>query len=349
MSASSNSAKPLTSAELTAVVQPLAQGILNGEMVALARAITLVENELAHKQQQAHALLSLLMPHTGGSVRLGITGVPGVGKSTFIEAFGLHLAEDLGLRVAVLAIDPSSQRTGGAILGDKTRMERLSQHPRVFIRPTAASDYLGGTHRRTRETLLLCEAAGYDVVLIETVGVGQSETAVAGMVDFFLLLMLAGAGDELQGIKRGIMEMADALLITKADGDNLMAAKRAKAEYEAALHLFPPTQSGWVPQVGLCSALTSSGIPEAWQMVQAYLDHTKANGFLQQHRQAQQLRWFREGFAEAVLEWLQAGPMGPQLAALEQQVDARNLHPQDAVNRAMAHLQAHWQPQPPTP
>ncbi|MBX3102939.1 MAG: methylmalonyl Co-A mutase-associated GTPase MeaB [Bacteroidetes bacterium] len=324
-------------------IDQLVQGILAGELVALSRAITLVESQLEAHADLAYELLGRLMPHAGGSVRLGITGVPGVGKSTFIEAFGLHLAEDRGLRVAVLAIDPSSQRTGGAILGDKTRMELLSQHPRVFIRPSAASDYLGGTHRKTRETLLLCEAAGYDVVIIETVGVGQSETAVSGMVDFFLLLMLAGAGDELQGIKRGIMEMADALLITKADGDNQAAARKAKAEYEAALHLFPPTASGWQPRVAMCSALTRQGIPEAWELVQAYLQHVKANGYHARNRQLQLRQWFREGFSEDVLHWLAGSSvLGPVLEQLEQQVLRLELHPQQAVRRAIARLQQGW-------
>lgn len=281
-------------------IPELTQGLLAGQRGALARAITLVESTLTQHQALAQQVLQAVLPHTGKSVRLGITGVPGVGKSTFIEALGLYLVEKLGKRLAVLAVDPSSPRGGGSILGDKTRMPLLAAHPRAFIRPSPAGGSLGGIARATREALLLCEAAGYDVIFVETVGVGQSEIAVHGLVDFFLLLMLAGAGDELQGVKRGIMEMADAVLITKADHGNETAAHRAARNYEGALHLFPPTASGWAVPVVTCSALTSQGLPEAWALVEAYAIHTQANGYWQQRRAQQQLQWLDEAIHEGL-------------------------------------------------
>lgn len=281
-------------------VSEFAQGLLAGQRGTLARAITLVESTLPQHQALAQQVLQAVLPHTGKSIRLGITGVPGVGKSTFIEALGLYLVEKLGKRLAVLAVDPSSPRGGGSILGDKTRMPLLAAHSRAFIRPSPAGGSLGGVARATREALLLCEAAGYDVIFVETVGVGQSEVAVHGLVDFFLLLMLAGAGDELQGVKRGIMEMADAVLITKADHDNKTAARRAARDYEGALHLFPPTASGWAVPVATCSALTSEGLPEAWALVEAYVTHTQSNGYWQQRRAQQQLQWLDEAIHEGL-------------------------------------------------
>ena len=276
------------------------QGLAAGQRGTLARAITLVESTLPQHQALAQQVLQAVLPRTGGAWRIGITGVPGVGKSTFVEALGLYVVEKLGKKLAVLAVDPSSPRGGGSILGDKTRMPQLTLHPRAFIRPSPASGSLGGVARATREALLLCEAAGYDVIFVETVGVGQSEVAVHGMVDFFLLLMLAGAGDELQGVKRGIMEMADALLITKADHGNEQAARRAARDYEGALHLFPPTAAGWVVPVRTCSALSGAGLPEAWEVVETYAAQTQASGYWQQRRAQQQLQWLEEAVRQAL-------------------------------------------------
>jgi LAO/AO transport system kinase len=268
--------------------------ILAGDRVVLSRAITLVESTLPADQELAQEVINRLLPQTGHSVRLGITGPPGVGKSTFIETFGNYLIQEQGKKIAVLAIDPTSQRTGGSILGDKTRMASLSTHPAAYIRPSPAGKSLGGVARNTREAVLLCEAAGFEIIIIETVGVGQSETAVHSMVDFFLLLLLAGAGDELQGIKKGIMEMADALVINKADGSNITKAKRARAEYQQALHLFPPTSSGWRPQVALCSALEDTGIDAVWHLVTEYLMLTKQNSYFTRQRQEQNLHWLHQ-------------------------------------------------------
>ena len=277
-----------------------ATGILAGSRTVLGRAITLVESTLPADQALAQQVLQAVLPHTGRSLRVGITGVPGVGKSTFIEALGRFLVEEKGLKLAVLAVDPSSQRGGGSILGDKTRMPWLSAQPAAFIRPSPAGSNLGGVARATREGLLLCEAAGHDVILVETVGVGQSETTVHGMVDFFLLLMLAGAGDELQGLKRGIMEMADALCITKADHGNEQAARRARLDYQSALHLFPPAPSGQVQPVLLTSAVSGAGLPEVWEVVETYAAATKQNGYFVQRRQQQQLQWLHQSIAQAL-------------------------------------------------
>lgn len=265
-------------------------GILSGNRVALSRAITLVESSLDEDNELAAKLVNEIYEYTGNSFRVGITGVPGVGKSTFIEAFGTY-AISKGKKLAVLTIDPSSQKTGGSILGDKTRMEMLSRSPQAFIRPSPSGDALGGVAHKTRETMLLCEAAGYDMILIETVGVGQSETAVKNMVDFFLLLMLAGAGDELQGIKKGIMEMADAIAINKADGDNVMPANRAKKTYENALHLFPANENEWVPKVRLCSALKEEGLPGIWQLLNDFELQQRQNGHFNLNRKEQAIHW----------------------------------------------------------
>ncbi len=264
------------------------QGIIAGNRMILSKAITLVESLLPAHHQMAQDIIERCLPYAGKCVRIGITGVPGVGKSTFIEAFGTYLTQK-GHKVAVLAIDPSSQRTKGSILGDKTRMEDLANDKNAFIRPSPSAGSLGGVAQKTRETSILCEAAGFDVVIIETVGVGQSETAVHSMVDFFLLLMLAGAGDELQGIKRGIMEMADALVINKADGDNYKKATAAKAGYQSALHLFPPAESGWNPKVGLCSSVEKKGIDTVWEMISEYLEKVHENGYFD-HKRATQSR-----------------------------------------------------------
>jgi LAO/AO transport system kinase len=272
-------------------VEQLADDVCAGKRRALAKAITLVESTRSDHQVAAQRLLELLLPRTGRAARVGISGVPGVGKSTFIEAFGLYLI-DSAKRVAVLAVDPSSARSGGSILGDKTRMQKLSAAPEAFIRPSPAAGSLGGVARRTREAMLVCEAAGFDVVLVETVGVGQSEFAVASMVDFFLVLMLAGAGDELQGIKRGILELADALAINKADGDNIKRAQQAVAEYRGALRLFRPTTAGWEPPVIAVSAKLAQGMDEVWGIIQRHHSHLKASGDLDVKRREQRSAWF---------------------------------------------------------
>jgi len=278
------------------------QGILSGDRVLLSRAITLVESKLPADQELAQQVIERVLPFAGKSVRIGITGVPGVGKSTFIEAFGNYLLQEQDKKLAVLAIDPTSQRSGGSILGDKTRMELLSTNPRAYIRPSPAGKSLGGVAKSTRETIILCEAAGFDAIIVETVGVGQSETAVHAMVDFFLLLMLAGAGDELQGIKRGIMEMADAIAITKADGTNMIKAKAAKAEYQNALHLYPPAASGWLPRVSVCSALQQTGLDTIWQTIMDYLQRTRQNGFFEKKRHEQNLQWMYEAVRQGLEE-----------------------------------------------
>ena len=272
--------------DTTAVVSKL----LKGDITALSRAITLVESANPRHLEQANAIIKQCLPHANNSIRIGITGVPGVGKSTFIEAFGLHLTT-MGKKVAVLAVDPSSSLSKGSILGDKTRMEDLVKNENAFIRPSASGSSLGGVARKTRETIILCEAAGFDTIIIETVGVGQSETAVHSMVDFFLLLKIAGAGDELQGIKRGIIEMADAIAINKADGDNLKAAKLAKVEFNRALHLYPQKDSQWQPKVALCSALHRDGIDTLWNLITDYIAQTSANNYFENNRAAQNKFW----------------------------------------------------------
>lgn len=271
-------------------IDGLTKGILNKNMSSLSRAITLIESKNQKHLEYAKQIIKTCLPHTNKSLRIGITGVPGVGKSTFIEAFGKHLTS-IGKRVAVLAIDPSSTVTKGSILGDKTRMGALVKDENAYIRPSASGATLGGVARTTRETIVLCEAAGFDVIIIETVGVGQSETTVNSMVDFFLLLKLAGAGDELQGIKRGIIEMADAIAINKSDGENVKPAKLAQVEFNRALHLYPKKPSGWQPQVTTCSALQNEGIDAIWKLISQYVDFTTKNGFFNQKRQEQNSYW----------------------------------------------------------
>jgi LAO/AO transport system kinase len=268
-------------------------GIITGNRMILSRAITLIESNLPEDKELAQAVLESILPHTGKSIRIGITGVPGVGKSTFIETFGKFLTSQ-NKKIAVLAIDPSSQLTKGSILGDKTRMEELAHEPLAYIRPSPTGASLGGVTHKTRETMLLCEAAGFEVIIIETVGVGQSETYVHGMVDFFLLLMLAGAGDELQGIKKGIMEMADLIAITKADSGNEHHANLAKNEYESALHTFPPNGTGWFPQVITCSASEKIGISEIWKLVEKHREMLLNNGKFVENRQKQNLVWMHD-------------------------------------------------------
>lgn len=274
-------------------VDEYATGILNSDRIMLSKAITLIESSLHSDNELAEQVLAKILPHTGNAIRIGITGVPGAGKSTFIESFGKYLTS-LNKKVAVLTIDPSSQKTQGSILGDKTRMEELVNDPLAFVRPSASGTTLGGVHSRTRETMLLCEASGYEVIVIETVGVGQSETSVKGMVDFFLLLMLAGAGDELQGIKRGIMEMADAVAINKADGDNIKRSELAKREYQNALHMFPASDNGWYPRVLTCSAVQNTGISEIWEMITEYESMMKARDYFYANRQKQNLQWMHD-------------------------------------------------------
>ena len=277
--------------------QELIDGILSGNISALSRAITLVESTNANHLAKANEVINACLPHANKSVRIGITGVPGVGKSTFIEAFGKHLTS-LGKKVAVLAVDPSSTISHGSILGDKTRMEELVKDKNAFIRPSASGETLGGVARKTRETIILCEAAGFDIIIIETVGVGQSETAVHSMVDFFLLLKITGAGDDLQGIKRGIMEMADAIVINKADGDNIRKAQLAKLEFKRALHLFPAKKSGWIPTTSTCSSISHEGIAEVWKTIEDFLKLTKENHYFFEKRKEQNQYWMLETINE---------------------------------------------------
>lgn len=296
-------------------------GILRGDRVTLARAITVIESELPSDSALAQEILEGVLPQTGQARRVGITGVPGAGKSTFIDTLGLHLIRDRGESVAVLSIDPSSPISGGSILGDKTRMERLSQEPQAFIRPSPSKCHLGGVARRTRETMLLCEAAGFRNVIIETVGVGQSETTVRSMTDFFLLILVAGAGDELQGIKRGIMEMVDALVINKADGDNKPMAERARIEYASALHLFPASADGWFPQVLTCSSLTGEGVPAVWELVLEHRAKLKANGYFLERRRRQALDWMQELIRMGLEDLFHRHPRVRQrLAAMSEEV-----------------------------
>ncbi|MDG1719228.1 MAG: methylmalonyl Co-A mutase-associated GTPase MeaB [Flavobacteriales bacterium] len=264
--------------------------ILKGNKVALAKGITLLESSLETDIISSQELISDCLPHSGDSIRIGITGVPGVGKSTFIETFGKILTEK-GKKVAVLAIDPTSEKTHGSILGDKSRMNKLAVDENAFIRPSPSSGTLGGVSSKTRDSIILCEAAGFDVILIETVGVGQSETIVNTICDFFLLLMLAGAGDELQGIKRGIMELADMVVITKSDGDNLQKANNAKQEYQMALHLFPASENGWTPKVSVCSALEDTGIKDIWETISTYNQQMISNNYKDENRNKQDVYW----------------------------------------------------------
>jgi GTPase len=316
---------------MTPALETLAQRVLSHDRRALARAITLIESRRPDHQEQAEQLLGRLLPATGSAIRLGISGTPGAGKSTFIEAFGAHVIAE-GHRIAVLAVDPSSRRTGGSILGDKTRMQRLAKAPEAFIRPSPAGATLGGVTRRTREAALACEAAGFDVTLIETVGVGQSESAVADMVDAFLLLLAPGAGDELQGIKRGVIELADLVLINKADGELLAAARRARADYQAALHLLTSPTPGWTPEVLTCSALAGTGIDQVWQAVGRQRRALEAAGELAAKRQRQIRSWLRAEVQVLLLDALAADPAtGALLAELEDAVAAGRLLPPTAA------------------
>jgi LAO/AO transport system kinase len=325
-------------AKTTIDVGALAESVCAGNRRALAKAITLVESTRSDHQAAAQRLLEILLPHTGNAARVGISGVPGVGKSTFIEVFGLHLLS-LGKRVAVLAVDPSSARSGGSILGDKTRMQRLSAAPEAFIRPSPAAGSLGGVARRTREAMLVCEAAGFDVVLVETVGVGQSEFAVASMVDFFLVLMLAGAGDELQGIKRGILELADALAINKADGDNVQRAQQAVAEYRGALRLFRPTSAGWEPPVLAVSARLPQGMDEVWDIIERHRSHLLGSGDLETKRREQRSAWFWSMLEDGLKRhFLARSDVRALLPEMESAIANATLTPTESARRLIALL-----------
>lgn len=316
--------------------QALAQGVLAGERRALARAITLIESTRADHREAAEELLHELLPHSGRSVRIGITGVPGAGKSTFIEAFGLHVV-DLGHKLAVLAVDPSSPRSGGSILGDKTRMEELGRDTRAFIRPSPSGCTLGGVARRTREAMLVCEAAGFDVVVVETVGVGQSETAVADMVDMFLLLLVPGGGDELQGIKKGIVELADAIVVNKADGDLAVAAQRAARDYTNALHLLTPANAGWAVPVLTCSALQRAGVGDVWENVGRYKKAMINTGAFAERRSAQAHAWMWNEVSETLLAALKDDSrVAALLPAMEAKVAAGSMAPGAAARSLVA-------------
>lgn len=308
-------------------VAKISEEIKKGNRILLSRAITLVESKRADHQAIAADLIEDLLTETGKSIRIGITGVPGVGKSTFIEAFGLHLIA-LGKKPAVLSIDPSSSLSRGSILGDKTRMNELSRHPQAYVRPSPSGTSLGGVAKKTRETIYLCEAAGFDVIIVETVGVGQSETVVKDMVDFFLLLMLSGGGDDLQGIKRGIMEMADGIAINKADGANKTQSSIAARTYQKAMHLFPPSPSGWTVPVTTCSAQENEGIAGLWEQVLQYETKTRGNGYFQLNRTEQNLKWYREGVSSLLEQyWLRDPNLQEKILFFEEKIrnDSRSV------------------------
>ncbi len=310
----------------------LARGVEAGDRAVLARAITLIESKRLDHQSAARRLVQELLPATGRAVRVGITGVPGVGKSTTVDALGMHLV-DQGHKVAVLAVDPSSHRTGGSILADKTRMARLAAHPNAFIRPSPSSGSLGGVAAKTRETMLVCEAAGVDAILVETVGVGQSETAVADMTDFFLLLLLPGAGDEMQGIKKGVIELADMIAVNKADGDNIKRAIQAAADYRAALHILTPRSPHWTPPVVTYSALTGQGIPELWHRVLEHREKLSASGEIEARRREQQVKWMWTLLEERLRRRLRTDPaLKARLASIERTVADGRLSPALAVD-----------------
>lgn len=316
-------------------IQEYVNGLRAGDIAVLSKAITLIESSKFEHKQLAQELIDAILPFTGNSVRIGITGVPGVGKSTFIESFGMHLIGE-GKKVAVLAIDPSSSISKGSILGDKTRMEKLSIHPNAFIRPSASSGSLGGVTYKTREATLLCEAAGFNIIIIETVGVGQSETEVSTITDFFLLLMLAGAGDELQGIKRGIMEMADGIAITKADGANAAKAKGARAEYANALHFLPPNESGWIPEVKTCSSYEGIGINEIHEMIEKFVQHQTTKGFFDAKRKEQNLFAFKRLLDEQLKSnFLSQKAVMDKMKQLEQDVLIGAISPYSAVQKLL--------------
>ncbi len=318
--------------------QEYVDGVLAGDRLLLARTITLIESALPAHQELARNIVEMLLPHTGKANRIGITGVPGAGKSTFIESFGSMLTEQ-GHRVAVLAVDPSSSRSGGSILGDKTRMARLAVDRQAFIRPSPSGGSLGGVARRTRESMLVCEAAGFDVIIIETVGVGQSETTVASMVDFFLVLMIAGGGDELQGIKKGVLEMADAIVINKADGDNRLRAELARKEYSNALHMLMPASANWTPPVLTCSALEESGIEEIWQRIGEHHRIMSECGEMAEKRATQALDWLSFLLDDGLRRWFQTtAEVVAHLPRLQEEVAAGKTTPTAAAATLLATL-----------
>jgi len=313
--------------------QAYIEGVLKGDRVLLSRAITVIESNLESDKVLAKEIVQSILPHSGNSIRIGITGVPGVGKSTFIEAFGKYLITH-GKRVAILSIDPSSQRSKGSILGDKTRMEDLANMQEAYIRPSASGDTLGGVANKTGETMLLCEANGYDVVLIETVGVGQSETAVHGMTDFFLLLMLSGAGDELQGIKKGIMEMADMVVINKADGDNIRMSEMARLQYQNALHIFPQSESGWSPVVSTASAIKNIGISNVWDEIVKFKQQVDENGYFLKNRNHQQINWMYNNINEELKRLFYGSKnIASHLKILEKQIISNKISPVKAAQQ----------------
>ncbi|NOX35754.1 MAG: methylmalonyl Co-A mutase-associated GTPase MeaB [Deltaproteobacteria bacterium] len=314
------------------------RGILNGNRRMIAKTITLMESSLKEHQQTAFTVMEKILPHTGNSIRLGITGVPGVGKSTFIESLGVYLA-DIGHKVAVLAVDPTSRRSGGSILGDKTRMEKLAAHENAFIRPSPAGETLGGVAAKTREIMLTCEAAGFDVILVETVGVGQSETSVASMVDFFLVLMIAGAGDELQGIKKGVLELADGIAINKADGDNLKAVEKAKGDLEAAMHMISPETPTWSTPVLTCSSVVEGGTKNVWNKV---LDHHKkfmASGEFEQRRKKQNLEWMWTLVEDGLKQRFKNNEkINGKIPDISRQVENEKISPSAAAEELLSYL-----------
>jgi LAO/AO transport system kinase len=311
--------------------QEYIKGILKGDRVLLSRAITIIESNLESDKILAKEIIQEILPKSGNSIRIGITGVPGVGKSTFIEAFGKYLITKKH-KVAILSIDPSSQRSKGSILGDKTRMEELANAEEAYIRPSASGDTLGGVANKTGETMLLCEAAGYDVILIETVGVGQSETAVHGMTDFFLLLMLSGAGDELQGIKKGIMEMADMVVINKADGNNIRMSEMARLQYQNALHIFPQSESGWTPVVSTASAIKNIGIDNVWDEITKFKKLVTENGYFEKNRNHQQIQWMYNNINEELKRMFYGSKnIAKQLTSLENDIITTKISPVKAA------------------
>lgn len=316
-------------------------GIRNEDKLMLSRSITLIESKLAKDQETANQLINALLPYSGNSVRIGITGVPGAGKSTFIESFGTF-ATTLNKKVAVLTVDPSSKISGGSILGDKTRMEDLSKNPLAFIRPSPAGNETGGVANKTLENIILCEAAGFEIIIIETVGVGQSETVVKDMTDFFMLFLLTGAGDELQGIKRGIMEMADAVIINKADGDNLARAEMTKKQFENTVHLFPSQESNWQVPVLTCSAASGQGIEEIWNTLQRYKELTTKNGFREVNRERQQMSWLKKNLETMILGSFYKDPgLRKELLKTEQKIRAKEINPNEAAVYLFEHFKKH--------
>ncbi|WP_417899706.1 methylmalonyl Co-A mutase-associated GTPase MeaB [Bacillus haimaensis] len=315
--------------------EEIVSGVKAGIRSDLAQAITLVESNAARHFSKSQDILQELMPDTGKSVRIGISGVPGAGKSTFIEAFGLYLCS-LGKKVAVLAVDPSSTRTGGSILGDKTRMEQLARHPQAFIRPSPSSGTLGGVHRKTRESILLCEAAGFDVILVETVGVGQSEAIVRDMVDFFLLLVLTGAGDELQGMKKGIMELVDAIVVNKADGENAAKARKTAEEYKQILHFLQPATEGWETKAFTCSALYDIGIVQTWNTIIEFLETTTASGEFDKRRNEQKKTWLYTSVKRQLeMMFFQNNEVKKQLPVMEEEIQEDRISVSAAVKQLM--------------